>query len=297
MKQLLVFTLLLNVALTIAYLGQNSVNVEASEEPQGQKLQELLSHLSVVEVPIDDEGNTVKTLRFEGVNVQIVNGLGATNGNPLDPDTTEPAETVTNGLGNLIVGYQELRDDGNDRTGSHAIIVGAKHNHTSFGALIAGVENVVSGAFSAVSGGGFNIASGVASSVSGGGSPDIEDPDLYFGNVASGDFSSVSGGTGNEASGSNSSVSGGAGGTASGGSSSVSGGEINSAVQTHASVSGGFGNVAAGGNSSISGGGNHTVTGHHSSISGGWGNTVNGQSSHICGQCGVTTGSSCNVYP
>ena len=53
MKKALVFALFFNVALVTAYLGQNSVN--ADEEPQGQKLQELLGHLTIVEVPIDAE--------------------------------------------------------------------------------------------------------------------------------------------------------------------------------------------------------------------------------------------------
>ena len=38
-------------------------------------------HLSLVDVD-DGQGKKVRTLRITGVNVQIVNGLGATNGNP-----------------------------------------------------------------------------------------------------------------------------------------------------------------------------------------------------------------------
>jgi hypothetical protein len=57
-----------------------------------------------------------------GANLRIVNGLG----------TTE----TTNGLGNLIVGYNEERaPDGatNIRTGSHNVVVGAQNNFSSFG--------------------------------------------------------------------------------------------------------------------------------------------------------------------
>jgi hypothetical protein len=55
-----------------------------------------------------------------GANLRIVNGLG----------TTE----TTNGLGNLIVGYNELRSGGrNTRTGSHNVVVGEGNNFSSFG--------------------------------------------------------------------------------------------------------------------------------------------------------------------
>src|SRR5258705_97292 len=53
---------------------------------------EILNHMSIVYLD-DGQGGQAKTIRFSGVNVQIVNGLGAT-------------ETV-NGVGNLIVGYNE----------------------------------------------------------------------------------------------------------------------------------------------------------------------------------------------
>jgi len=53
---------------------------------------EILSHMSIVTPP---EMGGKKTIRISGVNVQIVNGLNRTS--------------TTNGTGNLIVGYQELR--------------------------------------------------------------------------------------------------------------------------------------------------------------------------------------------
>jgi hypothetical protein len=109
---------------------------------------------------------------ISGANLRIVNGLGSTD--------------TTNGLGNLIVGYNELRNDPffpDMRTGSHNVVVGTQNNFSSFGGLVVGEGNEISGVFSSVSGGGGNIASGPNSSVSGG-----------FINIASGPFASVSGG-------------------------------------------------------------------------------------------------------
>ncbi|MEJ2431283.1 MAG: hypothetical protein P8075_20570 [Deltaproteobacteria bacterium] len=123
------------------------------------------------------------TVLFEGVNVQVINGMGTT--------------ATNNGLGNVILGYDE-DDSADTKSGSHNLVVGSNHTYTSYGGIVTGLNNEISGPYASVSGGFGNVASGDSSSVSGG-----------FVNAASGDFSSVSGGFGNEASGDSSSVSGG----------------------------------------------------------------------------------------
>jgi hypothetical protein len=95
-----------------------------------------------------------------------VNGLGRTDCGPED----EPIPDCPNGLGNLIVGYNEPRPEGfvNFRTGSHNVVVGQQHNFSGFGGLVVGFFNEISGDFASVSGGFGNTASGAFSSVSGG---------------------------------------------------------------------------------------------------------------------------------
>lgn len=144
------------------------------------------------------DGN--KTLRFSGMNVQVVNGTGTTDGEP-------------NKLGNLIVGYNGQPFTPVSRTGSHYLVIGDRHQWTRYGGILAGFQNTASGAWASVSGGIFNTAGGNTASVSGG-----------FGNTASGNTASVSGGYENTASGSWSSVSGGVVNTASGARSSILGG-------------------------------------------------------------------------
>jgi hypothetical protein len=120
-----------------------------------------------------------------GTNLHIVNGFGATS--------------QVNGKGNLIVGYNQPRNDGtDDRSGSHNLIAGDFNNYSSFGGLVAGFNNNVTGIYSSVSGGNGNTASGSSSSISGG----------RF-NTASFHWCSVSGGESNTASQLGSSVSGG----------------------------------------------------------------------------------------
>jgi hypothetical protein len=155
--------------------------------------------------PVTRVGNE---LVITGVNLRIVNGLGMTDCGP----PTNPIPGCPNGLGNVIVGYNESRPTGDDnRTGSHNVVVGSEHNFSRFGGLVVGRHNEISGA--SVGGGDSNSASDVVASVSGG-----------IGNTASGDAASVSGGIANTASGIAASVSGGVANTASGEIASVSGG-------------------------------------------------------------------------
>ena len=220
--------------------------------------EEILSHMSIVYLN-DGQGGTVKTLRIGGINVQIVNDSGTTDGAP-------------DGLGNLIVGYNELRGAGDDRTGSHNLVTGRRNNYTSFGGLIVGMQNEISGRWSSVSGGLSNTAIGEYSSVSGGNS-----------NTASVISSSVSGGIFNTTDGYYSSISGGIGNTTTGLFSSISGGGTNIASGTSVSISGGRYNAASGYASSVSGGLKNTTSGSFSSVSGGSYNTASGYASSVSG--------------
>ena len=152
------------------------------------------------------------TIRFSGVNVQIVNGAGSTD--------------TTNYVGNLIVGYNE--DNGDVHSGSHNIVVGKWHTYSSYGGLVTAFNNSITAPYACVSGGQENTASGESSSVSGG-----------FLNYATGWRSSVLGGISNTTEGVLSSIGGGSGNTADGSTSSVSGGEGNTASGHCSSVSGG----------------------------------------------------------
>ena len=189
--------------------------------------QEILSHMSIVYLD-DGQGGLAKTIRISDVNVQIVNGMGATNGHPADPTSNDPLLTATNGVGNLIVGYNESGNSfGDDRTGSHNVVVGSRNTHSSFGGLVAAVDNTSSYAYASVSGGAGNRATAVYSSVSGG---------LY--NQANSNVSSISGGYTNTTSATYSSVTGGSHNTASGSYSTVSGGTARSATGTSDWVAG-----------------------------------------------------------
>lgn len=221
-----------------------------------ESLEEKTEPMSLEE---DEQG--LPRVVFKAVNLQVLNGLGATNGNEDAPESNEPSEVNTNGLGNLIIGYNELRDglnELNDRTGSHNLVMGQKQNFTSVAGFVAGKFNSVMAPYATVIGGRDNIASGTHSSVSGGKS-----------NVASGYISTVSAGKFNTASANFSSVTGGHLNVASGEGSSVVAGLNNQALGQQSSVCGGTSNTASGSSASVAGGYNNSAAMFNATVSGG----------------------------
>lgn len=210
-------------------------------EVQGNNALALHDYVEVIPDPYILGGFTV---RFTGVNLQIVNGMGAS--------------WAINGLGNLLVGYNENRALGSylcsegqyeeeidclaagavwsvsHKTGSHNIVGGHRNAYSSYGGLVVGSDNAVNRGTSSVVGGAENIASGIFSSILGGKR-----------NITSGRESTVSAGNGNTAAGDLSSVSGGANNIASGTRSSVSGGGQNEAVGSSSSILGGRSGTAS----------------------------------------------------
>jgi len=145
----------------------------------------------------DHKANTELTLK--GMNLHIINGLGATNGEPNYP--TDVVDPVVNGLGNLIIGYNLGRDQfGTDiRTGSHNLVIGDQNNYSSIGGIVCGNGGSIGAPFASITSGHNNIASGLYSSVSGGST-----------NSATAESTSVSGGEQNTSSFRGAAVSGGA---------------------------------------------------------------------------------------
>ena len=204
----------------------------AQEDARGGQ-QGLVDRVAALETLLQPFTRVGHEVIITGANLHIVNGLGSTDCTA-EPD--EPIPDCPNGLGNLIVGYNEPREFAeNIRTGSHNVVVGRFHNFSGVGGLVAGDFNEISGDFAVVSGGQRNTARGDRSAVSGGVS-----------NTASGGQSSVSGGFINAAGGFAAAVSGGSFNIASGAVSSVSGGQGNEARHDFAAVGGGRHRTAPG---------------------------------------------------
>lgn len=230
----------------------------------------------------DAQGNPA--VYFSGVNVYVNNGTGQTR--------------TVNGLGNLVVGYDEPEDpatatsfcsDGHydnatdclnnggtwavsQKTGSHNLVVGPEHSYTQYGGLVAGWKNRVTGIFATVSGGRKNNARANYASISGGGD-----------NTATASWAAVSGGQGNNAGAFYASVSGGVQNDATGQAASVSGGRLNNATGADASVSGGYQNNANNSYASISGGRSNTASAGYASVCGGYANSAAGYASTVSG--------------
>jgi hypothetical protein len=207
----------------LPFAATRATDLQTQVKELTNRVQELEAKLAC----LSKDGDNVV---FEKCNVYIRNGSGKTDG-------------AVNGLGNLIIGYNETTGENLKRTGSHNLVIGLEHAYSSFGGLVVGRENTISAPYASVTGGRLNTASGFGASISGGSV-----------NTASKDFASVSGGKSNEAKGLNASASGGTGNSAQGDFSSVTGGSDNTASGFAASISGGSGNMASGNYTSVSGG-------------------------------------------
>lgn len=234
-----------------------------------------------------------QTIVLDGLNLQIVNGTGTTNGTP-------------NGLGNLIIGYNELPKDPRDRSGSHNAVIGMYHGYGAHSGIVAGYDNqilaqgacvtgglgnVADGEHTSVAGGCGNNAEGYAAMVAGGGGPGDSD-----GNRARARYAAILGGwrnvagsykTDDETIGMYSTVSGGRANAAVGLSSTVSGGHSNYALGENAAVSGGESNQADGESASCTGGTRNFSSGRCSTVTGGAANTATGLAAAVVGGGGA----------
>jgi hypothetical protein len=217
---------------------------------------------------------------FEGCNVHVRDASGDTDG-------------TTDGLGNLIVGWNE--NPSNElQTGSNNLVVGPGHKFTSYGGMVAGADNAIIDQNASVTGGRSNIANGAYASISGGYSNHSFGTSTWIGggqsNEAYGSYTSVAGGASNSTSGNSSFVGGGQNNNASAEASAIAGGIGNATFgpQTGSSILGGSQNIASGGTSTISGGVFNEATGGYSSIGGGNSNVASADGSSVSGGLGRT---------
>ena len=108
------------------------------------ELAEVQSHVVIGlndYVSVIDSTNNVMV---SGANFQITNGLGAEPSSWL-------GQTGTNGLGNLIIGYNEETGYAEEyvKTGSHNLVIGVDHSYMGYGNIIGGMRNEVNAQYSA----------------------------------------------------------------------------------------------------------------------------------------------------
>jgi len=68
------------------------------------------------------------TVLIDGANLQVVSGSGSTSG-------------TVNGLGNVLIGYDE--DSGDDKSGSHNLVMGRYHSYASYGSIVHGYNHSI----------------------------------------------------------------------------------------------------------------------------------------------------------
>ena len=198
-------------------------SLEEQLQGQEQAIASLAPLLSLV--PVAERSSFGQdTWNLSGLNVRLDNGAGTTYG-------------ASNGLGNLILGYNESegghRDaegnfmDGEVRIGSHNLVVGAGHTYGSNGSLLGGYNNSLFGQGSAILSGQASLATGTWSAILGG-----------LDNRATATNTCISGGHSNTASGDRASVSGGLLNISSGIATSILGGQYMQVSEQYETASG-----------------------------------------------------------
>ncbi len=191
---------------------------------------------------------------FTGANVYVQSGSGSTNG-------------TVNGLGNLIVGYDE--DDGSDdKSGSHNLIVGMYHSYSEHESIIGGYNNESAGVR--------HILGGRSNSAS-------ADYNVVFGraNEVSTSYSSILGGFTST--------------IASGQYGMILGGAYNETTQNYTTVVGGYYNEGGGYGATIVGGYENTTSNQNAVVVGGSLNETGGKYSVVTGGYEESSSSSYEV--
>jgi hypothetical protein len=123
--------------------------VVTADDPKPDDQKDLEQRVAALEKLLKHFSREDNEVFITGANLHIVNGLGSTDCGTAE----EPIPDCPNGLGNLIVGYNEPRSEGfeNIRTGSHNVVVGMENNFSRFRGMVLGRFNEISGDFAVVS--------------------------------------------------------------------------------------------------------------------------------------------------
>jgi hypothetical protein len=237
-------------------------------------------------VYLDDSVPQREKVVMEGVNLQVINGLGSTNsynarGNIIiGYDESQPAHEAFCSLGQYTTEIDCVNNaeiwDSSLKIGSHNLVLGEGNNYTVAGGIVSGVRNVINGPYSNAVGGRENVSSAYSGTTVGG----------FRNAMANGaNYSVMAGGAGNfsdqidsfMAGGAQNQITGGGVGAAaiggrfnilSGSSSVIAGGENNQASSLSAVVTGGNSNVASGERSTVSGGLQRSAVGEDDWVAG-----------------------------
>ncbi|MEP6504120.1 MAG: hypothetical protein ABJD97_12360 [Betaproteobacteria bacterium] len=194
----------------------------------------------------------------DGCNLHVQNGLGQTG--------------TLNRYGNVIIGYN--KNEVSTRTGSHNLILGDLHEYTSYGGVVSGTENALTGPNATILGGGQNHANFSSATILGADRGQADGNVVLIGgsrNYGSADahFAVVVGGVDNHLTGSGSVVVAGTMNVATGGNSLVCGGSENTAGGNSDVVCGGSRNQSTGSRSVLVGGNQNAVSGSNGIVTGG----------------------------
>jgi hypothetical protein len=135
-----------DVTAQIAALQTQVAALSAQVSAVSTQAQALTTRVVSLEAKLARVTASGDDIYITGANLHVRSGTGSTEG-------------PVNGLGNLVIGYNEVRGGGADnRSGSHNLVVGSRNNYSSYGGLVGGLQTGVTTPFStAIAGQAFDL--------------------------------------------------------------------------------------------------------------------------------------------
>ncbi|MFZ4509307.1 MAG: hypothetical protein ACOYON_16585 [Fimbriimonas sp.] len=188
---------------SISTANSSIASLQTAQATQAASLTTLSNQSTASNTRLDDLENKTQYMLvsgtdtiFRGTNLYVQSGLGSTTGRLVDQNFNQIQPEGTNGLGNLVFGYNE--NFATERRGSHNLVLGVNNGYTSYSGIVVGISNTITAPYASIYGGQLSGAVAYGSVVFGGSD-----------NIASGNYSVVAGGSGNRAIGNEAVVTGG----------------------------------------------------------------------------------------
>lgn len=253
---------LADLAAQVKLLTEELNKTKAWEVRQEQTISDLKASNDLLVTKLACVAHTSGTqdFIFDGCNVHVRNGKGQTKS--------------TNRYGNLIIGYN--KNEVATRTGSHNLVLGDLHEYRSYGGIVSGELNTLSGSNAIILGGHESTANASGSAVIGANKGVADAASVIIGgtrgHTASGaEYAVVIGGNENRSTGRGAVAVGGTMNEASGGNALACGGAENRATGSGSTACGGSGNLSQGLDSVVGGGSHNTADSRAGTVSGGLG--------------------------
>ena len=135
--------------MTIGAAGpQGDPGPQGEPGPPGPPGPDVLAQIAALQALVADLNSRVAALEGKLAHVSVADNDITISGANLHVNNGTGVTDTANGLGNVIIGYNEPRGGGDDRSGSHNLVVGSRNNYASYGGFVGGFQSDITTPFS-----------------------------------------------------------------------------------------------------------------------------------------------------